>query len=722
MAHRGVAPAQGTVGQVAAQLRLRPVERGGGFRAAPGPLPPEIFQLDDVAIPDVRVPRRERLEIQVRVAEVQFGFRVDQEMVRQAEMHRQERLHELFAVDIVADSRLARQRVAQIVQHRTPFAPARHGAQQAMQAIRVGREKPGVVEGVAQEPVHQLADGLVGNPQHGALRRGAANAEKPEKIQQGEEVLATGQAFHRKTRPDGGFRPPFGDDAAQQVEIAVQFRFGGRRPPVHYQKMPQLAVVDAHIVVDQVIRTRFVGDRRLEIIQDHVSVIDARPGSPGEPVAVVPLAHDLQGFVRVAVEHAVPAIGFQQPPHFRFGEPEHFVEAGIQADVPADIEAAGDVVHRDGRDPRDEHPFDAAAACRAGLQRGEEVAVETAAVGQGLVFLLAVVGEHGVGEIVVFVDENIQRDAAVAGILEQFVELGIDGRAREDALPHGLREQVRVPAQGVEEHRVAIDLEALLQGGEGIAERREVEPQDDVAVAVRRGAAPDVGSAEHRLEIAGAAAVVIVLQHRQPAGLAETARADEKGVALLFQRAQEARLVHIEEAFAPDGAEVGHAVGDAGPSIGHGGFLGGRRRRSVHHTRSAGAAETNAPCSGPRSAARLAGLSQRLAVIRPAGGFGVHDFENAGKFRTVEPAPARRGAGEELKNKTCSFQPPRARPARRSQRKAGHGKRRRANPRAIHVRGAGPSARSRLRCRRRRRPPPARSGAGCSRRRNIRSD
>ena len=55
--------------------------------------------------------------------------------------------------------------------------------------------------------------------------------------------------------------------------------------------------------------------------------------------------------------------------------------------------------------------FDAAAgASRAGLQSGEDAAVEAAAVGEVLVRLRPMVGQHGVGEVVVLVDQHVQRD------------------------------------------------------------------------------------------------------------------------------------------------------------------------------------------------------------------------------------------------------------------------------------------------------------------------
>ena len=214
----------------------------------------------------------------------------------------------------------------------------------------------------------------------------------------------------------------------------------------------------------------------------------------------------------------------------------------MQADVGADVEAAGDVVHGDRRDAGDEQPLDATAVSGARFQGGEEVAVETAAVGEGLIRLLPLVGQDRVGEVVVFVDQYAQGDVVIGGVHEQLVELAVDRRWRQDALPGVVRKQVWVALQRGPEPGVAIGLEAFPQGLRRVVERREVEAKDDVSVTVRRRPPPDVGAGEERLESIGPVAVVVVLQQRHPTGLAETAGTDQKGVALVLQLMQKARL------------------------------------------------------------------------------------------------------------------------------------------------------------------------------------
>ena len=242
---------------------------------------------------------------------------------------------------------------------------------------------------------------------------------------------------------------------------------------------------------------------------------------------------------------------------------EHLVERGLQAQVGADVEAAGDVVHGDRRDPGDEQPLHA-AVLRTRLEGGEEVAIEAAAVGKRVVGVRPLVRQDRVGEVVVLVDQDVEPDAVPVGVQEQRVELVVDGRLRADALVCRFGEQLRVRFQRVGELDVTVVLEVPLESLQGVVEGGEVEPQHDVPAAVGRGVAADVRTVEQRLEVVGLVTVVVALHHRQPAGLAEPPRADEEHESLLLQRVQEARLVDVQAALPPDALEVGQPVWDGG--------------------------------------------------------------------------------------------------------------------------------------------------------------
>ena len=81
---------------------------------------------------------------------------------------------------------------------------------------------------------------------------------------------------------------------------------------------------------------------------------------------------------------------------------------------------------------------------------------------EGLIRLGTAIGQHGIGEIVVFVNERVQRDAVIADIREQRGELGVNGGLREDALSGFFREQIPVALQGRSKFQVTIGFKFLL--------------------------------------------------------------------------------------------------------------------------------------------------------------------------------------------------------------------------------------------------------------------
>ena len=372
--------------------------------------------------------------------------------------------------------------------------------------------------------------------------------------------------------------------------------------------MTQLAVVDAHVGIDQVPRHAPVGHRILQVVEHHVGVVEIGLGFLGEPVAVVPLAHDAHGGVHVLVEQAAVPVGLHQVAHLRPGEADHLVEVRVQADVGADVEATGHVVHGHRRHPGDEQAVDAAAAAvRPRLEGGEEVAKEAAAVGEVVVRLRAVVRQHGVGEVVVLVDQHVQRDVAVGGVAEQLVELRGDGGRSEEALQRCLREQIGMPFQRTPELRVAVGLELPLQGLQLVVDRREVEAQDHVAVMLSRRVAADVGAGEGGVELVAPPAVVVVLQQRHPQRLAEAPGADQEDVVLPFQAPQEARLVDVQPLAQADAAEVGLAVGDV------------RVYRYHVHCRNPCAGHSKASGTGAQRSAAVPSCARSRRVRSPRG-------------------------------------------------------------------------------------------------------
>ena len=135
-----------------------------------------------------------------------------------------------------------------------------------------------------------------------------------------------------------------------------------------------------------------------------------------------------------------------------------------------------------------------------------------------------------------------------------------------------IREKVCIAPQCPSQFHVAVILKLLLQGFRRVIDRGEVKAQHHIAVALVGGLAANVGAAEDLLKLVSPMAVIIVLQHGHPAGLAETSGTDQESEALVLQRANEARFVHIEAAFQPNGPEIGPAVGNERVRSGHDSF------------------------------------------------------------------------------------------------------------------------------------------------------
>ena len=246
-----------------------------------------------------------------------------------------------------------------------------------------------------------MACGLVGNTQEGSGLACCPDAQQTEVVQQRRKVLRLGQFLHRKAATDRAAHRAFAGQLTQQAEVVTELSVGG-------QQVEQLAVVDAYVAIDQVVRRSLVRDRFRQVMEDQLRVEKIVPGVLGESVAVVPLIQGGHSLVQVLVEHAEVAVAFQQAAYLRFRKAQQLVELRAQADVRADVEAGGHSVHGDRRHTGDEHALDAPVS-RAGLEDGEEAAVEAATVrDRPPVRIRAAIGQNDIGEVVVTVDQDVQ--------------------------------------------------------------------------------------------------------------------------------------------------------------------------------------------------------------------------------------------------------------------------------------------------------------------------
>ena len=176
---------------------------------------------------------------------------------------------------------------------------------------------------------------------------------------------------------------------------------------VYLYESLQLAIVRHRIGIHKVFGTISGINERTHIIAHHVAVehlwISGKTLSC-ETVVVVPRFHVgddvVLGLVLADGSHLL--IVADHLAHLLFREAEHLIEAGIETHVQCDVVATGEIVERNGRDAKHDD------AVEHRLEELEDVAVEADAVGELMISPLSLHVEHVVGEVVVFVDDEIE--------------------------------------------------------------------------------------------------------------------------------------------------------------------------------------------------------------------------------------------------------------------------------------------------------------------------
>jgi hypothetical protein len=225
-----------------------------------------------------------------------------------------------------------------------------------------------------------------------------------------------------------------------------------------------------------------------------------------------------------------------------------------------------EVVEHERRDAGDEDAPHRART-RARLERRVERAHEPRPRDDRVVRVLRAPGEEPVGEVVVLVDEHVELVPRAAHERHQRgqerlrVHEGAEPRVDPGELGHARamrEEQALHPAPDRLEERAQ---ERVLSAVGGNA--REVEGEDQVAVALGGRVLVDPQAPEERVEALALPDVVVVRQHAHQRRLAEAPRTEEDDVLVAgLEHGEEGRLVRVEEAPVADLSEIADAVGD----------------------------------------------------------------------------------------------------------------------------------------------------------------
>ena len=136
-------------------------------------------------------------------------------------------------------------------------------------------------------------------------------------------------------------------------------------------------------------------------------------------VVVVPRFHLSDDGLGVAIwpQYARLTVVVEHSLYVRRAESQHLVEERADGDVPADVEPAGQVVQCHRADPGEEDAF------KVPFEFLEDVTVEPLGMGDGVIDCFSLLVEHHVREVVVLVDDEIERYAEYLRLAGQQVQL-----------------------------------------------------------------------------------------------------------------------------------------------------------------------------------------------------------------------------------------------------------------------------------------------------------
>ena len=159
----------------------------------------------------------------------------------------------------------------------------------------------------------------------------------------------------------------------------------------------------------------------LQVVENHVAVEHLGVAVQtvfGKAIVVVPRLHIGNHRFDVSIVLSGILIVLQHLTHVFFAESQHSVEFRFGTDVPADVESAGEVIERDGADAGHEDALEHA------LEHLEYITVEAAGVGERVISFVTLLVEHYIGEVIIFVDDEVETGAAIPGLSIQKVDFG----------------------------------------------------------------------------------------------------------------------------------------------------------------------------------------------------------------------------------------------------------------------------------------------------------
>ena len=174
-----------------------------------------------------------------------------------------------------------------------------------------------------------------------------------------------------------------------------------------------------------------------------------------------------------------------------------------------------------------------------------------------MIYLLALLAQHHIGEVVVLVDDEIHRDAKVVGSGGNHGQLVVAGCCFKELLD----EIVRIVRSVFPDERIQLTGEKIIKPPGQFVNRptylREVKVHHLISAHQRRGVLPYPKRTEQLLKLVLLGFVVVGLEHTQQQTLAKAPRTDEHEIAgLVLQQGNVHGLIHVVETILHDGLKV----------------------------------------------------------------------------------------------------------------------------------------------------------------------
>ena len=324
------------------------------------------------------------------------------------------------------------------------------------------------------------------------------------------------------------------DDA---LAVAIQL--------VKIDKPAHLVVIRLGVRIYHLLRSLTRTHVIAEIIENHIAIKYLALGFQSirrETIVIVPGFHvtDNRLNITIRANGSLFLIIGKHLPNILRRKAQHLVELRLRRNMPADIETTRHIIQGHRTYSRDENPVEIA------LELLEDVTIETFGMGDCPIHILTLFVKHGVGEVVVFVDNQVKRISFGFRLVQDNSQFA----RRSFRFLHLFNRILAIifliiPDKSVQFH-AQIKVEVLFKLFCAASNLRKVEMKnlEFTLQGSRMLAYPQI--TKPRIKPISGSYVVISMEHADEYALAKTARANKKEiVCLVFQKRQIHGLIHV---------------------------------------------------------------------------------------------------------------------------------------------------------------------------------